>query len=86
MFSELPARLFVPEPLGVHGPSSAIPGLAILVRTDTARRAAAIIFMVMSSPFLRLEPRYVSCTGLMALDLMQLGSPRNSLDGLATPG
>jgi hypothetical protein len=34
-----------------HGPSSAIPELGILVRTDTARRAAAIIFMVMSSPF-----------------------------------
>ena len=75
----------------VHGASSAIPGPAILVRTDTARSAAAIIFMVMVISFVRLEPRYVPWreahgARLMARDLMQLGSPRNSPDGLAATG
>jgi hypothetical protein len=44
-----------------------------------------IIFMIISFP--RLEP--LACLlgpGLMAQDLMQVGSPSNSLNGLAAPG
>jgi hypothetical protein len=40
---------------GVHGSSSAMLALAIPVRTDAARRAAVIVFMIIS--FLRLEPQ-----------------------------
>ena len=75
----------------VHGASSAIPGPAILVRTDTARRAAAIVFMVMVISFSQIGAsvcpwREAHGARLMAPDLMQLGSPRNSPDGLAATG
>lgn len=69
----------------VHGSSSAMLGLAIPAKTDTARRAAVIVFMIIS--FLRLEPQvWLLSAGLMAQEMMQVRSPRNSLNGLAAPG
>jgi hypothetical protein len=66
----------------VHGSSSAMLGLDIPVRTDTARRAAVIVFMIIS--FFRLEPQvWLLSTVLMAQEVMQVRSPRNSLNGLA---
>ena len=79
--SELPARLFIPEPLGR-------PRLVIvdarIGHTGENRRgqeAAMIVFMIIS--LLWLEPLgWLLSTGLIRREVMQAKSPRNSLNGL----